>query len=148
MDRYKYSIYQHVSDPFLRLITTLDSSSTRFHACERFNRCSYVEVENNAGYTNATSAMGKRVVYVNPVTMGADDWSSYLEDTKHRLLDGDEVNNLVCFSSLTPFLVPDMPKPAGPTVATLNAARVAEFCQTLQANDHNPQYPRPTFMWT
>jgi len=92
--------------------------------------------------------MGKRVVYVNPVTMGADDWSSYLEDTKHRLLDGDEVNNLVCFSSLTPFLVPDMPKPAGPTVATLNAARVAEFCQTLQANDHNPQYPRPTFMWT
>ena len=98
MDRYKYSIYQHLSDPFLRLITTRDSSSTRFHACERFHRCEYVMVDNEQdSYSNAMSHMGKRVIYVNPVTMGSVSWDLYLRDTKARLNAGEEINNLVRF---------------------------------------------------
>ena len=61
VDRYKHSIYHHVSDPFLGLITTLDPSSTRFHACERFHRCSFAAVDKSA-YPNPTSHMGKRVI--------------------------------------------------------------------------------------
>ena len=45
--------------------------------------------------------MGKRVIYVNPVTMGAENWNMYMAETKARLLSGEEVNNLVCsFSNL------------------------------------------------
>ena len=78
------------------MIITQDPSSTRFHACERFHRCSFVEVENDSSYRNATSSMGKRVIYVNPVTMGAENWNMYMAETKARLLSGEEVNNLVC----------------------------------------------------
>lgn len=96
VDRYKYSIYQHLSDPFLRLITTRDSSSTRFHACERFHRCEYVMVDNEQdNYSNAVSHMGKRVIYVNPVSMGSVSWDLYLRDTKARLNAGEEINNLL-----------------------------------------------------
>ena len=36
VDRYKYSVYTSLSDPFLRAIVTRDEpQSTRFHACER-----------------------------------------------------------------------------------------------------------------
>ncbi|KAF8810458.1 hypothetical protein BYT27DRAFT_7186533 [Phlegmacium glaucopus] len=70
----KHSIYHHISDPFLGLITTRDPSSTRFHACKRFLRCSFVAVDNdtNSAYPNSTSHMGRRVVYINPVTMGSE----------------------------------------------------------------------------
>jgi len=45
--------------------------------------------------------MGKRVIYVNPVTMGTENWNMYMAETKARLLSGEEVNNLVCsFSNL------------------------------------------------
>ncbi|KAJ2917067.1 hypothetical protein MD484_g3337, partial [Candolleomyces efflorescens] len=94
---YKYGIYQHLSDPYLRLITTLDPSETRFHACERFNRCPHVAVENEPGvFTNATSTLGKRVVYVNPVTMQAQDWPQYIRYTKGQLQRNEVVNHLVC----------------------------------------------------
>jgi hypothetical protein len=96
VDRYKYSVFQHISDPFMKLITTRSPSSTRFHACERFNRCEYVDIKNDASYSNATSALGKRVVYINPVTMSIEAWDEYLEITKARIRGGDEVNNLVC----------------------------------------------------
>jgi hypothetical protein len=100
VDRYKFSIYHHISDPFLRAITTKDPSSTRFHACERFHRCEYVAVDNDDGsggsYSNCTSHMGKRVVYVNPVTLGTASWDLYLQDTKDRLIRGETINNLVC----------------------------------------------------
>jgi len=79
----------------MKLITTRDSSATRFHACERFHRCEFVDVENDASYTNATSALGKRVIYVNPVTMSIEAWDEYLETTKARIRAGEEVNNLV-----------------------------------------------------
>ena len=39
--------------------------------------------------------MGKRVIYVNPVTMGSVSWTLYLQDTKERLLNGEVINNLV-----------------------------------------------------
>ncbi|KAG2007126.1 hypothetical protein CC2G_014842 [Coprinopsis cinerea AmutBmut pab1-1] len=96
VDRYKHSIYQHISDPFLQLITTQDPSATRFHACERFHRCPYVEVENQPGsYSNTISTLGKRVVYVNPVSMDVETWDKYLHDTETRLKRGETVNNLL-----------------------------------------------------
>ncbi|RDB27782.1 DNA cross-link repair 1A protein [Hypsizygus marmoreus] len=97
VDRYKYSVYHHIEDPFLRSITTQDPSSTRFHACERFHRCEYVAVDDHpdASQYNTVSHMGKRVVYVNPVTMGSQSWDLYLQDTKQRLQRGEEINNLL-----------------------------------------------------
>ena len=102
MDRYKHSIYHHISDPFLGLITTRDPSSTRFHACERFHRCSFVAVDHDfdSEFPNSTSHMGKRVIYINPVTMESEKWDLYLKDTKTRLLAGEEINNLVSSLSL------------------------------------------------
>ena len=105
MDRYKYSVFQHIEDPFLKLITTRDPSSTRFHACERFHRCKFVDVENDASYSNATSALGKHVVYVNPVTMSTEAWGQYLENTKSRIRGGEEVNNLVKKLCLISYIV-------------------------------------------
>lgn len=63
--------------------------STRFHACERFDRCEAVE------------RSGKSVVYVNPVPMGSEDWSRYLDATRAKLEYGEEVTSLVWRS--TPF---------------------------------------------
>ncbi|KAH7921615.1 hypothetical protein BV22DRAFT_1132123 [Leucogyrophana mollusca] len=45
VDRYKFGIYTHTSDPFLRAVVTRDEHATRFHACERFARCAYVDVD-------------------------------------------------------------------------------------------------------
>ena len=70
-------------------------SSTRFHACERFDRCEVVE------------RVGKSVVYVNPVPMGSKDWNRYLDATKEKLKYGEEVTSLVrCCTSFPvwPFL--------------------------------------------
>lgn len=96
VDRYKHAIFQRLSDPYLRLITTQDASSTRFHACERFDRCRHVTVDNEPGvYTNTTSTLGKRVVYVNPVTMDVSGWMAYFTNTKAQLQRGETVNNLL-----------------------------------------------------
>ncbi|KAG6872838.1 hypothetical protein C0995_006008 [Termitomyces sp. Mi166 len=97
VDRYKYSVFNRTSDPFLRSILTQDPSSTRFHACERFHRCEYVAVDNEPWQTqyNTTSYLGKRVVYVNPVNMGSQSWDLYITETKNRLSQGEEVNNLL-----------------------------------------------------
>ncbi|KAF8886293.1 beta-lactamase-like protein [Infundibulicybe gibba] len=98
VDRYKYSVYSHISDPFLRRILTQDEASTRFHACERFNRCEYVAVDEIPGEertAHCISHLGKRVVYINPVTMCSAKWGLYLQDTKSRLGRGEEINNLL-----------------------------------------------------
>ncbi|KAH6915130.1 beta-lactamase-like protein [Coprinopsis sp. MPI-PUGE-AT-0042] len=96
VDRYKHSLYHHISDPWLRSITTQDPSATRFHACERFSRCQHVAVENPPGtYANATSILGNRVVYVNPVSMDIETWNRYLEDTHRQINEGHAVNNLL-----------------------------------------------------
>ncbi|KIM77746.1 hypothetical protein PILCRDRAFT_825184 [Piloderma croceum F 1598] len=99
VDRYKYSIYRHISDPFLRALVTCDPSSTRFHACERFCRCEYVAVENGTskdkdGKYSSVNKEGRTVIYINPVTMGERRWSSYLADMKERLRKGEVITNL------------------------------------------------------
>ena len=100
VDRYKYSIYKHISDPLLRALVTRDPSSTRFHACERFCRCEYVAVENGTrkdkdGKYSSVNKDGRAVVYINPVSMGGDRWDSYLVDVKERMENGEMVTNLV-----------------------------------------------------
>ncbi|KAG6909517.1 hypothetical protein DXG01_017074 [Tephrocybe rancida] len=97
VDRYKYSIYKRTSDLFLASIITQDPSCTRFHACERFHRCEFVAVDDSPEESqyNTTSYLGKRVVYVNPVNMGSQSWDLYLKETKERLSQGEEINNLL-----------------------------------------------------
>ncbi|KAF9784697.1 beta-lactamase-like protein [Thelephora terrestris] len=84
VDRYKHSIYSHLSHEGLLRITTREMSSTRFHACERFDRCEVVE------------RSAKTVVYVNPVPMGSGDWSRYLDATREKLHYGEDVTSLLC----------------------------------------------------
>ncbi|EGN93896.1 hypothetical protein SERLA73DRAFT_78273 [Serpula lacrymans var. lacrymans S7.3] len=97
VDRYKHSIYSHVSDPFLRSIFTCDPSSTRFHACERFDRCDIVSVEDyNYGNEPAPlSKVGKKVVYVNPIPMSESKWEMYLTSVKRQMNDGENVDSLL-----------------------------------------------------
>ncbi|TFK65604.1 hypothetical protein BDN72DRAFT_845347 [Pluteus cervinus] len=96
VDRYKHGIYNHISDTFLHRIATLDASATRFHACERFDRCDHVAVDEDPQQGIVSkSRMGHHVVYVNPVTMGSTSWMLYLQDTKSRLAKGEVVNNLL-----------------------------------------------------
>ena len=85
----------------MRSIVTLDATSTRFHACERFHRCDQVEVNGRYSHT----ADGTHVVYVNPVTMDGYAWSDYVRDTKKKMSDRDFPNNLVWLRSyLLPLL--------------------------------------------
>jgi hypothetical protein len=43
-----------------------------------------------------TSKMGKRVVYINPVSsLSKARWEVYQDDTKRRLAEGEEINSLV-----------------------------------------------------
>jgi DNA cross-link repair 1C protein len=101
VDRYKYDIYTHLSDTNFRSMFTRNPNATRFHACERHNRCDEVEVDDPpdaaiTGMYGSTSRTGKRVVYVNPVRMEPKKWEQYLAETKWKLETGDEeVNNLV-----------------------------------------------------
>ncbi|KAI1785521.1 hypothetical protein LXA43DRAFT_1185710 [Ganoderma leucocontextum] len=92
VDRYKHSVYAHLSgDPFLRSIITRDESATRFHACERFERCEHVRVHGRESHTPG----GHHVVYVNPVNMDFQSWQRYLQDTREQLQRGKEVNVLL-----------------------------------------------------
>ncbi|KAF8516335.1 beta-lactamase-like protein, partial [Hysterangium stoloniferum] len=84
VDRYKYSIYTGISDPSLHSVLTRNSTSTRFHACERWNRCDQVE--------HGTYG----VVYVNPVTLSRSKWDLYFEKTLTSLQSGELVTNLLC----------------------------------------------------
>ena len=96
-------MYNNISDPFLKRIITSDAASTRFHACERFNRCEHVSVDGNGGRAPTAAAnaapsvsvTGKHVVYVNPVTMGAAEWQRYMKETNEKIRRGDVVNHLV-----------------------------------------------------
>ncbi|KAI6044737.1 beta-lactamase-like protein [Pisolithus marmoratus] len=98
-DRYKYAIYTHTSDPLMRALGTRDPSSTRFHACERFDRCSFVDVPpHECGVERITTPLsmeGKRVVYVDPVTMGSAQWDRYKAEIKRHLLRGENVDSLL-----------------------------------------------------
>ncbi|KAG1718369.1 beta-lactamase-like protein, partial [Suillus lakei] len=85
VDRYKHAVYTHISDPFLRTLVTRDATSTRFHACERFERCSFPP----------RSIEGKKVVYVNPVAMGCAQWEGYRMDVRRCLAMGKDVDRLL-----------------------------------------------------
>ncbi|KAL0579395.1 hypothetical protein V5O48_002620 [Marasmius crinis-equi] len=84
LDRYKHSLYTHLrNDPLLELLATDEPESTRFHACERFDRCHVVNVAR--GDTNRTRD-NRRVVYVNPVSsMTPDLWEEYQSHMKEKL---------------------------------------------------------------
>ncbi|KAJ7474010.1 beta-lactamase-like protein, partial [Mycena latifolia] len=90
-DRYKQAIYSNISDPVLRSIGTRDDGATRFHACERFDRCPYVAVTGRA----STSHKGGHVVYVNPVTMDVGRWRTYQQEKTLALARGETVSNLL-----------------------------------------------------
>ncbi|KAJ7708238.1 hypothetical protein B0H17DRAFT_453111 [Mycena rosella] len=92
LDRYKHGIYSNIFDPVLRALGTRDDAATRFHACERFDRCPYVAV---TGRTATTSLKGTSVVYVNPVTMDVVRWRAYLREMKLTLARGGAVTNLL-----------------------------------------------------
>ncbi|KZT43783.1 hypothetical protein SISSUDRAFT_996763 [Sistotremastrum suecicum HHB10207 ss-3] len=77
VDRYKHDIYAKLSDPFMKSILTTDPDATRFHACERHNRC----------FRSVNST--PNLVYVNPVTMSRERWTDYLADIKPRLAKGE-----------------------------------------------------------
>ncbi|KAG1727799.1 beta-lactamase-like protein [Suillus lakei] len=97
VDRYKHAVYTHISDPFLRTLVTRDATSTRFHACERFERCSFVNVP-DFDFKNdmaPQSIEGKKVVYVNPVAMGCAQWEGYRMDVRRRLAMGKDVDRLL-----------------------------------------------------
>jgi len=118
VDRYKHCIYSHLSHEGLSRIITRDMSSTRFHACERFDRCEEVE------------KLGRSTVHVNPVTMGSEDWSQYLDTTRDKLKYGEEVTSLVRRS--IPFLIsifsyhPSLALPFVETLALPGTASVRE----------------------
>ncbi|KAG9317813.1 hypothetical protein JVU11DRAFT_2037 [Chiua virens] len=99
LDRYKHSIYSHGLDPFLRDLGTCDAASTRFHACERFDRCSFVDVPpydyEAEGAVAPPSKEGKKVVYVNAVNMSSARWEEYQANVRWRVLMGENVNSLL-----------------------------------------------------
>ncbi|KAF7314231.1 DRMBL domain-containing protein [Mycena kentingensis (nom. inval.)] len=95
LDRYKRRIYANVSDPILKTLGAKEPSASRFHACERFDRCEYVSTDpqSNAGPSagffqdeEGCNRHGNRVVYINPVTMSAERWDAYSTSTRVALL--------------------------------------------------------------
>ena len=106
LDRYKHSIYSHGSDPFLRALGTRDAASTRFHACERFDRCSFVDVPpydyGAKGAVAPPSKEGKKVVYVNAVNMSCARWEDYQANIRRRVLRGENVDSLVSHDGTHP----------------------------------------------
>jgi hypothetical protein len=71
---------------------TKDPRATRFHACERFARCEYV----NTSFANSDELRrGAPVIYVNPVTMSVEQWEAYSVVTKEMLKSGVNASNLV-----------------------------------------------------
>ncbi|KAI0793527.1 beta-lactamase-like protein [Abortiporus biennis] len=111
VDRYKSSIFSHLtSDPYMRSIITTNEDETRFHACERWKRCETCEVIEDSdtlasSYTTASTKTsgkggvdirtkairgsftkeGRRVIFINPVSMGKDAWDGYLSEVTRKL---------------------------------------------------------------
>ncbi|KAJ7020326.1 beta-lactamase-like protein, partial [Mycena alexandri] len=94
LDRYKHNILTNVSDPALRALGTRDEAVSRFHACERFERCEYVASADPRERSGRTRR-GADVVYVNPVTMGSERWERYRQETKLAIGRGERITNLL-----------------------------------------------------
>ncbi|THV06456.1 hypothetical protein K435DRAFT_743497 [Dendrothele bispora CBS 962.96] len=77
LDSYKYDVFKQLKgDPLLSSLGTQDETESRFHSCERFERCSRVAVDD------------LEVVYINPVSsMTPQGWEAYLEATEKRIRD-------------------------------------------------------------
>ncbi|VDC01293.1 unnamed protein product [Peniophora sp. CBMAI 1063] len=86
VDRYKYKVFMSVDDDELHRSITRKSASTRFHACERFNRCEHAP---NFDFD------GNPVIYINPVSFGGEKWTQYLQETEAQLRRGEEVTSLL-----------------------------------------------------
>ncbi|PPR00245.1 hypothetical protein CVT24_005013 [Panaeolus cyanescens] len=95
VDRYKHKIYSKTSDPFLKSIITDEECTTRFHACERFARCSEVAVDDGPFHMNNISSTGKTVVYINAVNMDKQKWEEYCKETSDDLARGVNVRSLL-----------------------------------------------------
>jgi DNA cross-link repair 1C protein len=85
VDRYKYEIFSKTSDPFLRVLVSRDKNASRFHACERFDRCDLIDFPPDT----------KGVVYVNPVGMSIKQWEAYRMHVKKQLEARETVTTLV-----------------------------------------------------
>lgn len=84
VDRYKKAIFAGLtSDPLLDAVTTIDPYITRFHACERFNRCECVP------------ATDREMIYVNAVECPIASWDIWRAQTYQELLEGNIVKSLV-----------------------------------------------------
>ncbi|KAG8738258.1 hypothetical protein FRC10_007091 [Ceratobasidium sp. 414] len=113
VDRYKYSVLcsldNYVPSPSItseprssfKDILTCDASTTRFHACERFNQCGAVRVEVPQPIKRKTHRASiirdeptKRVVYINPSAMAEDAWKTYVAEVAGRLRGGQFVDAL------------------------------------------------------
>ncbi|KAG8901010.1 hypothetical protein FRB99_005602 [Tulasnella sp. 403] len=87
LDKYKYRVYTGLSNPMFQYIFTQDGASTRFHACDRFNRCEHVPIE------------GEHIVYLNPSDMSHLRWEAYLGEQLEALRAGTVPTSLkVAFS--------------------------------------------------
>jgi DNA cross-link repair 1C protein len=80
VDRYKYEVYSRLENRTVFECLTLDASSTRLHACERFDRCKYAPKEGTID--------GQTVVYVNPVTFSVEKWAAYEKKMTRNLRSG------------------------------------------------------------
>ena len=129
VDRYKHSVYSHIADPFLRSVITLDPSKTRFHACERFNRC--------------PQASAHDVVYVNPVTIGKVKWEQYRLLTESKLRSEQPVTVLVrplSFHCTSVLLLTHLP--VGSAITPLTPQRAPCICLPLPSCPRRAQYTR------
>lgn len=132
----------------MKSIITRDEN-TRFHACERFNRCSHVNMDGNvdrsshAATTANKTVKGKHIVYVNPVTMGAASWTLYLKETREKFSKGEVVNVIVRIS--TPSLdaiVSEVFPVASPTFSTLGSPGITGICLLVQTSPRSPKHAR------
>ncbi|WVQ76249.1 hypothetical protein IAR50_005914 [Cryptococcus sp. DSM 104548] len=85
VDSYKSEIYRSItSDPFLSQCTTQEPTATRFHACERFVKCTACRRFNEEG--EAVYNLDKRIVHVNMVEVKMAEWDTRRRDFM-RVLD-------------------------------------------------------------
>jgi len=121
----------------LRSLITLDASKTRFHACERFNRC--------------PQARKNAVVYINPVTMSKSKWDQYLALTESKLRGAQPLTVLV--RSLFPYfrsssrLRTSSCRVAGAIFASLTSSGTSRFRFSVPPSARRAQQPKSVASW-
>ena len=140
VDRYKYEIYCRLSDPFLKSILTTDAASTRFHACERFNRCEHVDV----GRFSQAGKSIPTVVYVNPVDMGTTSWDLYVSETLGSMEQGVLPPNLVGSLSYAQYPRLTACSTARRTSTSFHTSRTTSSRKTISSQERRTQLSIPT----